>query len=308
MSKLDKTYRDIKTMRVRGALTIAIASLKALDSVLDEKAKDTRALARKLELGGKKLKSSRPTAVSLPNAVNYVLYLAKKNQGLALEEFREEMRSCIKRFIGEQEKALDTIGAIGANLIESGDVLLTHCNSDTVVTIFKKAHDEGKKIKVVCTESRPRYQGLITAKELSDYGIPTTLIVDSAVHLMMKKLKVDKVFVGADTVCADGDVINKIGTSQIALCAKELDIDFIVATESIKFSPQSLMGSMVKIEERDPAEVIRKGRLRKVKVMNPAFDVTDASHIGMMITEYGVMPPQAAYRIMQEKLGWGIKT
>jgi ribose 1,5-bisphosphate isomerase len=304
MSVLDRTYSDIRTMKVRGALDIAIAAVKALGSVLDEDSKDTKDLVRMLSAGGKKIKSSRPTAVSLPNAVNYILYISEKNKNLPCMDYRDVMKKCINSFVREQEEALATIGDYGSNLIEDGDVLLTHCNSDTVVSIFKKAHIEGKDFEVVCTESRPRYQGYLTAKAVSALGIPTTMVVDSAVHLMMKKLKVDKVFVGADTVCANGDLINKIGTSQVALCAKELNVEFIVATESIKFSPQSLLGSIVKIEERDSSEVIEKRKLPKVLIRNPSFDVTDADLIDIIVTECGVMPPQGAYYLLKEKFGW----
>lgn len=301
---LEQTVKDIKTMKVRGALDIAIASVKAMEAVSQENAADTAALLAKLRTAASRLKSSRPTAVSLPNAVNYVLYVAEKNKDLPMADYRKTMSFEIQKFVGEQELALETIAEIGANVIEPGDVILTHCNSDTVVQILKHAWKDAKKIEVICTESRPRYQGHLTAKALSSVGIPTTLIIDSAVHLMMKRLKVDKVIVGADTICANGDLINKIGTSQVALCAKEQDVDFIAATESIKFSPASVMGSVVEIEERDPSEVILPGKLRGVRVLNPAFDVTDAEYISMIVTEYGVIPPQAAYHLLKEKFGW----
>jgi ribose 1,5-bisphosphate isomerase len=301
---LEETVKDIKTMKIRGALDIAIAAVKALDIMCMEDAHDTAALLEKLRMGARKLKSSRPTAVSLPNAVNYVMYVAEKNKDLPIHDFRKTLSFEIRKFVGEQERALETIAEIGANVMEPGDVILTHCNSDTVVSILTHAWKDAKKIEVICTESRPRYQGYLTAKALSSAGIPTTLIIDSAVHLMMKKLHVDKVIVGADTICANGDLINKIGTSQIALCAKEQDVDFIAATESIKFSPASVMGSVVEIEERDPAEVIEPGKLRGVRVLNPAFDVTDAEYISMIVTEYGVIPPQAAYHLLKEKFGW----
>jgi ribose 1,5-bisphosphate isomerase len=305
MTSLEQTVEDIRKMRVRGALDIAIAAVNSLTTVAQsDSAQDTKELIKKLTIAAKKLKGARPTAVSLPNAVNYIIYLAEKNKHLPLAEFRNKMICETERFVSEQEKALITIAKIGSNLIEDGDIILTHCNSDTVVEILKKAWDEGKKIEVVCTESRPRYQGLLTAKALTSYGIPTTLIVDSAVHLMMKKMHVDKVIVGADTLCANGDLLNKIGTSQVALCAKELNIDFIVATESIKFSPQSLLGSIVPIEERDASEVLEPGKIKKLKIRNPAFDITDVSYISMIITEYGVIPPQAVYHILKEKFGW----
>ena len=304
MSTLEQTVADIKRMKIRGALDIAIASVAAMKEVAKEDAQDTDYLLNKLEKAGKKLKNSRPTAVSLPNAVNYILHVSEKNKNLEQSEFRKKITAAADKFIRDQEKALEAIGVIGANVIEKDETILTHCNSDTVVHILEKAFDQGKNIKAVCTESRPRYQGLLTAKELSEYGIQTTLIVDSAVHLVMKKLKIDKVIVGADTVCANGDLINKIGTSQIALCAHEQKIEFIAATESIKFSPQSLLGSTVQIEERSASEVIKPGKLGKVKILNPAFDITEAEYINMIITEYGIMPPQAAYNLLREKFGW----
>ncbi|MEA3255656.1 MAG: ribose 1,5-bisphosphate isomerase [Candidatus Altiarchaeota archaeon] len=305
MQDLRQTIEDIKEMRVRGALDIAIAAAKAMDSVVNLSAIDTTDSIKKLKDAGEKLKSSRPTAVSLPNAINYICYVAEKNKDLEIKEFQKEISSEIRGFIDGQEKALEKISEIGSNLIQSGDVILTHCNSDTVTMILHKAWGEGKEIKVVCTETRPRYQGVLTARELSSSGVPTTLIVDSAAHYVMKELKVDKVLVGADTICANGDLINKIGTSQIALCAKELDIDFIVAAESLKFSPESVMGSVIEIEERDPSEVTES--LKDVRILNPAFDVTDAEYINMIITEYGIMPPEAVYHLLKEKFGWGLR-
>ena len=304
---VDKIHDDIKSMRVRGALDIAIAASKTLKKVATSDAKNTPQLLQKLKRAGKKLKSARPTAISLPNAVNYILYLADKNGHLELNEFRRKLLECIDRFIDEQKSALDRIAEIGSNLIEDNDLILTHCNSDTVDMLIKRAWDAGKKIEVVCTETRPRYQGHLTAKELSNHGIPTSLIVDSAAHLMMKELKIDKVIVGADTIYASGDMINKIGTSQIAICARELDIDFIVASESIKFSPQSLLGSRVEMEERDPSEVIKSGKLPGVRVLNPAFDITNADYIDIFVTEFGVIPPEAVYHLLREKFGWELE-
>ncbi len=303
---LDKTYRDIKNMRIRGALDIAISASTTLKKVAASDARNTSQLLKKLKNAGEKLKSARPTAVSLPNAVNYILYVADRSSHLGIDEFRIRLLDDIEGFIGEQNNALDRIAEIGSNLVAEGDVILTHCNSDTVNMLLERAWGLGKRIEVVCTETRPRYQGHITARELSGSGIPTTLIVDSAVHLIMKELKVDKVIVGADTVYANGDMINKIGTSQIAICANELDIDFIVATESIKFSPQSLLGSRVEIEERDPSEVLKPGKLPKVKILNPAFDITHADYIDVFVTEFGVIPPEAVYHILREKFGWGL--
>jgi len=300
---VEKTARDIKDMHIRGALDIAIAAAKAMKEEVGG-GKSTKGIIADLKRAEKKLKAARPTAVSLPNAVDYVLYLAEKNKNLDREGFKHVMSEEIQKFIIEQERALERIAEIGANLIDKKDIILTHCNSDTVVTLLKQAWAEGKSMEVVCTETRPRFQGHLTARALKKAGIPVTLVVDSAARLMMKEMKVDKVFVGGDTVCANGDLINKIGTSQIALSAKELGIDFIAAVESIKFSPQSVGGEMVEIEYRDPREVIKPGKIRGIRVLNPAFDITPAELIDMLITEEGIIPPQGAYHLLKEKFGW----
>jgi len=146
MDGIEKTVEDIRTMRVRGALDIAIAAVKALSVVAQSAdADDTHDLLKKLSAAGERLKGARPTAVSLPNAVNYILYLAEKNRGLDLPEFRKRVVSETRRFVSGQEKALVAIARIGSNLIEDGDTVFTHCNSDTVVEIFRKAWDDGKK-------------------------------------------------------------------------------------------------------------------------------------------------------------------
>ncbi len=306
MLTVNQTFRKIRSMEIRGALDIAIVSAKSLLGVVNSGANNTDRLIAKLNSSGKKLKSARPTAVSLPNSVDYILNLANKNRNLELDEFRGELSLEIKKFIKEQDNAIEKIAEIGSRLIGEDDIILTHCESDTVIAVLKQAWDDGKKVEVICTETRPRYQGYITVRELSRYGIPTTLIIDSAVHYAMKKLNVDKVFVGADAISVSGDLINKIGTSQIALCAKELDIDFIVATESIKFSPESITGRVIEIEERNPSEIIGSRKFRDVRILNPAFDVTDSKYIDMIVTEYGVIPPQAVYNILKEKFGWEI--
>ncbi len=299
--KVDKVVEDIRDMRIRGALDIALAAADAMESALKEPCGDTRELIRLLDNYGNRLKSSRPTAVSLPNAVDYILRHGEKNRDLGIDEFREVMTQETKKFIGEQKKALDKIAEIGSNLIEEGDVILIHCNSDTVIALLKQAWENKKKIEVICTETRPRYQGRISAEELSEHGIPVTLVVDSAANYVMKKLKVDKVIVGGDAVYANGDLVNKIGTSQIALCARELDVDFIAAVESIKFSSYSIMGALAEIEERDRQEIIAEGELPNVRVLNPAFDVTHAEFIDTIITEYGIIPPQGVYHILEER-------
>jgi len=131
------------------------------------------------------------------------------------------------------------------------------------------------------------------------------LIVDSAVRYFMND--VDKVIVGADAVAANGAVVNKIGTSTIALVAKEARTPLYVATETYKFDPETSIGELVTIEERDSSEVAPKkgiSDLKTVTVRNPAFDITPPEYIDLIITEKGIIPPQAAISVIQQEFGW----
>jgi len=302
--EVDRIVNDIRNMKVRGALNIAIVATKTMKEVIESGYGNTEEIILKLKDAGEKLRSSRPTAVSLPNSIDYVLYLAEKRKNLKPDIFKKELIGEIDKFIKNMENALERIAEIGSKIVNNNDVILTHCNSDTVIAILRKAWKKGRRFSVIVTETRPRLQGHITVKKLLDDGIPVTLIVDSAVCLTMYTKKVDKVLVGADAVCVNGDIVNKIGTSQIALCAKENGVKFIVAVESIKFSPQSMMGGAIEIEERSPSEVIDRGKLKGVKIYNPAFDITDADKIDMIITEFGIMPPEAVYQVVREKFSW----
>jgi len=288
---VEETAEKISSMEVRGALDIALASARSLLREYQQ----GKSLSD-LKKDGDKLKSARPTAVSLPNAVEYVLHL--------VEEHGEDAGEKIKKFISDQENSVERIAEYGSHLIQDGDVILTHCNSDTVVKVFDRALDDGKDFQVYACETRPRNQGYITVKALRDAKVPITLIVDSAAHLVMKKKDVDHVFVGADTVYVNGDVVNKIGTSQIALIAHANEIDFNVATGVIKFSPESMYGVESIIEERDPLEV---ADIEGVPVYNPAFDVTPKEHVTRVITEEGVIPPEAAYSLLKEKFAWKMR-
>jgi ribose 1,5-bisphosphate isomerase len=197
---------------------------------------------------------------------------------------------------------------MGANHIPDGSVIMTHCNSGAALGSIIEAKRQGKDIEVYATEVRPWNQGRITIKTLNDNKIPTTFIVDSAVRTMMKE--VDLVIVGADAITVNGSVVNKIGTSQIALCAHEARKNVIVTAETFKFAPRTILGELIQIEERPTNEVLPDdiaASLPYVKVRNPVFDVTPAEYIDMIITEAGAIPPHLAYTIMREYLGWGIE-
>ncbi|ADE35707.1 ribose 1,5-bisphosphate isomerase [Methanohalophilus mahii] len=305
MQQLLDTAEKIRSMEIRGAGRIATAAAKALrDYVEMLETSSFEEFVAKVEKAKSILIETRPTAVSLPNAV----MLAGSYDAETVEEARSQILDNATEFIRNADNALDNIGEIGAKRLRDGDTVMTHCNSHAALAIIKTAHKQGKRIKVYATESRPRRQGFITIKELSDAGIDTTLIVDSAVRYTMKN--VDTVIVGADSITVNGALVNKIGTSQLALAAHEARVNFISAAETYKFSPSTLFGDLVEIEERDPDEVIpsdKLGDMPDVKISNPAFDVTPSEYIDLIVTEAGAFPPEMAYVIIKEHLGWELK-
>ena len=302
MKQLKETAQKIKTMEIRGAGRIARAAAGELRDYAGRlKTDEPDEFNKKMKYAAGLLVSTRPTAVSLPNAVRWVM----RYKGETVDEAKSSIKKLADEFIANSENAVRKIGEMGARRVRDGDTIMTHCNSAAATSIFASAHAQGKEINVIATESRPRMQGLITIKQLDNLGINTTLIVDSAVRYFMKE--VDLVIMGADAVTVNGSVINKIGTSQLALAAHESRKNVIIAAETYKFSPRTILGELVEIEERDSGEVLSReklGEFSNVSVKNPAFDVTPREYIDLICTEVGAIPPEMAYIIIREYLGW----
>lgn len=303
MTLMDIAER-IKSMDIRGAGKIAREAAAALrDHAASLPKTDLPSFLTEMKKAEQILLATRPTAVSLPNAVRITL------RGIAGAETEDDARLMVQNqadaFIQSSNAALNKIAEITAARIRDGDTVMTHCNSSAALAGIIRAKEQGKDITVFATEVRPWNQGRITIKTLNDHAIPTNFIVDSAVRTFMPE--VDLVIVGADAVTVNGAVVNKIGTSQIALSAKEARKNLIVAAETYKFAPQTIFGNFIEIEDRSSSEVLPDDVLRTlpyVKVRNPVFDVTPAEYIDLIATEVGAVPPQLAYYIMKDHLGW----
>jgi len=305
MTTLMETADKIKNMEIRGAGRIARAAANAMKAeAMSIETSSLEEFNRRMREAYTILLNTRPTAVSLPNALKAVM----RYRVDSVEEARRAIIANADAFIAASENAVKRIGEIGARRVKDGDTILTHCNSSAAFQIFETAFRQGKRINVVATETRPRQQGYITVDFLHRAGIPATLILDSAVRYYMKN--VDLVIVGADAITVNGSLINKVGTSQVALAASEARVSFICAAETYKFSPRTLFGEMVEIEERDPSEVLSpelRERWPGLKVSNPAFDVTPHKYIDMIITEIGAISPEMAYWVIKDKLGWELE-
>lgn len=299
-----ETAEKIRTMEIRGAGRIARAGAQALgDFAASYDGETLDGFLSDLSDAKRTLLDSRPTAVSLWNGVHATV---RGVQGAStLEDAKGLVARNAAEFCRRSEMAVEEIARIGARRIQDGDTILTHCNSSAALGTIIEAHRQGKRIKVYATESRPWRQGILTVNALADAGVDVTLIIDSAVRAVMKK--VDKVFVGADTITSQGALINKVGTSQLALAAHEARVQLYVCAETYKFSPMTLFGDTVTIEERDVSEVVRPGEVRdSVKIFNPVFDSTPAAYIDAIITELGMMSPGSVYGVLVDQLGDGI--
>jgi ribose 1,5-bisphosphate isomerase len=298
------TAEDIAEMEIRGAATIARAAADALASQAEASdAESPAAFRAEMREAARHLRDTRPTAVSLPNALRYVL---RNLEGETVRELRASATDAAESFRDQLERAQDDLGEIGANRLRDGDVVMTHCHSTDALACVKAALDDGKHIEAVVKETRPRKQGHITAEQLREWDVPVTMIVDNAGRRYLDE--VDHVLVGADSIAADGSVINKVGTSMLAVSARERGVPVMVAAQTLKLHPDTLTGHTVEIEMRDETEVLSdddRQRLGNPDVENPAFDVTPPRYVDAIVTERGQFPPESIVTLMRELYGDG---
>ncbi|MFC6755771.1 MULTISPECIES: ribose 1,5-bisphosphate isomerase [Haloarcula] len=294
----------IETMETRGAANIAAATADALETqAVESDAETAPELLAELRAAARFLLSTRPTAVSLPNACRYVL---RRATGEAVETVRANAVESAAEFRDRLETAQDDLGRVGANRLRDGDTIMTHCHSTDVLACVEAAVDDGKTLSAIVKETRPRQQGHITARELRELGVDVTLVVDSAARRYLDD--VDHVIVGADAIAADGSVVNKVGTSGLAVVARERGTPTVVAAGTLKLDPATMTGNAVEIEMRDESEVLAetdRENTGDVTVENPAFDVTPPRYIDAIVTERGQFPPESVVTLMRELFGEG---
>ncbi|MBU4198813.1 MAG: S-methyl-5-thioribose-1-phosphate isomerase [Verrucomicrobia bacterium] len=303
--ELREVWTAIKTLQVRGAPAIGIAAAMGVaTAVQDSRAADGRALAVEAGQAADYLATSRPTAVNLFWALDRMRTVAAHESGRDPETLKRLLaREAIR--IWEEDIAMSrAIGMHGAALLKDGQTVLTHCNAGGLATAqygtalapIYVAQEQAKRIRVYVDETRPLLQGArLTAWELMQAGIETTLICDNMAAQVLKEGKINLVMVGADRIAANGDTANKIGTYGVAVLAHAHGIPFYVLAPSSTFDLTLASGGEIPIEERGADEITRGfGRQTapvNVKVYSPAFDVTPARLITAIICEKGVLQP-----------------
>jgi methylthioribose-1-phosphate isomerase len=301
---LEQAHEAIRTLAVRGAPAIGIAAAYALVVGMsaargpDEPDHAAPAAFRqRLAALSARLDAARPTAVNLAWAT------ARIRRRAAVEPTLAAIRAEAEAIHAEDRAICRAIGEHGRALIRPGATVLTHCHAGalavselgTATAPLYLAHAAGVPFRVFADETRPLLQGArLTAWELAVAGIDVTLICDSMAATLMAQGAIDLVLVGTDRVTRNGDVVNKIGTLNLAVLCRHFGVPFYVACPSSTYDPATATGADVPIEERDPAEVLGE-RAARVPVRNPAFDVTPAGLVTGIITERGIArPPLAA--------------
>lgn len=294
----------ITDMVVRGAPAIgAAAAFGLVLAGYESRARTTPDLLTDLEAAANTLKSARPTAVNLAWALDRLMKTVLQFSGSSVDEIRALLLTEAQRLADEDVEINKRMAAHGAELIADGDTVIHHCNTGALATVdwgtalgvIRTAWEQGKRIRVLVDETRPRLQGArLTAWELEQYGIPYDIISDNMSGYFLRSGQAQKVFFGADRCAANGDVANKIGTYMLALAAHDngIPVYAVVPTSTIDLSLAH--GGLIPIEERDPAEVLgiqfqgEQVAPAGASARNPAFDITPNRLISGIVTENGV--------------------
>jgi methylthioribose-1-phosphate isomerase len=298
-------YQDIASaiaeLKIRGAPAIGVAGAYGVAlGALKIKATAKADFMQKLRAISQTIADTRPTARNLFRALDRMLKVAES--GKDVDQIKTALVDEAIAIHTEEAEATLKLSQLGAELLKDGFTVLTHCNTGALATagygtafgVIRQAHERGKKLKILATETRPLLQGArITAWEFQQAGIPFKLITDSMAGYFMSRGEVDCVIVGADRIASNGDTANKIGTYTLAVLAKENDIPFYVAAPTTTIDPSLASGADIPIEQRSPSEVTHIQGIaiapEGVDAANPAFDITPHPYITAIITESGII-------------------
>lgn len=301
----EEVAEAIKKMVIRGAPAIGVSAAMGLALGASQSVGMSVAdLEDDFDYMSQVMSQTRPTAVNLFWAIERMreAFRRLKSTTSDTDKIKASLVEEALKIFEEDLAANRAIGRHGAELIEDGFTVLTHCNAGALATagdygtalgVIRGARDAGKRVAVIADETRPFLQGLrLTAWELAKDNIPVTVITDNMAGHVMKSGQVDAVVVGADRIAANGDAANKIGTYMVAVLARKHDIPFYVAAPITTLDFSLKTGEEIPIEERDRKEVthIREHQLAPdgIDVQNPAFDVTPNDLITAIITDKGV--------------------
>jgi len=289
---------EIRRDKVHGASELARQAAGVLKVAAEQsQATGTEEFCRGQKEIGERLMSARPAMAPVFNLVSRWLdAVAEKAQVVNLDSLRRFAVGRAEESIRDSLEAVARIARFGAELVAAGDRIMAHSYSSTVVAVLKEAFT-GKGIEAIVTRSGPGRTGERMARELGGCGIPVTFIDDAAAALYVSRAS--KVMLGADRVCADGKLVNGIGSYQLALAAERAGVPCYVLCETLKFDPR-VNSSEVDLEEKEPRELVAPGVLPpEVRVKNPYFDITPLDLISAVVTENGLLMAEEVISYMQ---------
>jgi methylthioribose-1-phosphate isomerase len=311
-----KVAEGMRKLWIRGAPAIGIATAMGIAlGARDIKADNFEEFVKNLNLIFNEMLSTRPTAVNIHWSVERVKSVLIRNREESISRLKEIIIEESQRILSEDIVANRSIGRWGAEFIDDGDTILTHCNAGALATggygtataPMLVAKEQGKKFQVIVDETRPVLQGArLTAWELMQEEVPVTLITDNTAGALMQSGEIDLVIVGTDRTAKNGDVANKIGTYPLAVLCKEHRIPFYVAAPLSSIDFQIPSGEYIPIEERGPEEVthiLGKYRIAPdgVNARNIAFDVTPQKYVTAIITEKGAFRPKDLRKLTEDE-------
>ncbi len=287
--ELRQTMADIKSLKIQGATNVAIYGVEAFAKHAETVPLKDKKLFNHLNSVVDELSSVRVTEPALRNGLRYVM------TGIR-QEGKDNASGLGKQYLKLIDDAKTRIFKIGAERIQNGSRVFTHCHSSITVGIFLEAARQGKDFDVINTETRPLFQGRKTARRLSEANIRVTHVVDSAMRWAMNSFNPHMIFLGADAVTVEGVALNKIGSRLCALASEEEHIPLYICTSLLKYDQATSIGRLSEIEMRSPIEIWDEGLPENVTVLNPAFETIDRGNISAFITEAGLIPPQSVHQ------------
>jgi len=287
----DHVIEEIRNMNVKGGSPFGRAAAWAFKLALQqEDLKTFSEIKTRFTYLKKQMYELKPTMATIYNSCEAIMQ--ELDETMKVNILKEKVIHLCDNIIEQSFVAVEKVGEIGSHLIHDHDVVLMHSYSSTLMGIFQSAANDKKRFKVICTESRPLRESRNAVNVLTRLGIETMFISDASVYEFMNEA--DMIIMGADTLCTNGDVANKMGSAQIARLAQSCKIPVYFASELYKLDIRTLNGEKVVLERRDKCELVDEDDFKdfdQVEVINQFFDLTPASDITGIVTEFGVLHP-----------------
>ena len=306
--EIQKIKKDIQELNIQGATNVAIAVFEAMKLyITSTKETDSDKIFNDFLSLGMELATARPNEPLAKNGVKYVKHFLRKEFPVlpSMSVMKPKLEELCQDYLNLISESKKNLIANSKNYLLNYDKVFTHCHSSTVEILIKELSHKDENFEVVCTETRPRMQGRITAKNLVNYGIKTTLVTDSSADSFVinrGSVPVDVVFIGCDQILKNGYVVNKIGSWGIAMSAHYADKPVYVVSPLLKIDEHAFVGN-VEIEVREDSEVWPDAP-KGLEIYNPAFEIVDNVLITGFVCEFGIVKPSEVDNLVKEKYPW----